>query len=141
MNVAGTRPDEPALVLFDGPCVLCQRSVRTIARFDTRRTFQFASLDSATGRRALEAAGWPVGERSSVVLVEGGAAWTKSEAALRIARRLRFPLSALAALRVVPRPLRDAVYDWVARHRYRWFGRTDACALLPADVRERVIRE
>jgi len=137
--VTGTGPDEAALVLFDGPCVLCQRSVRTIARFDTRRVFTFASLDSAAGRRALEAAGWPAGERSSVVLVEGGAAWTKSEAALRIARRLRFPLSALVVLRVVPRPLRDVAYDWIARHRYRWFGRTDVCALLPAEVRRRVL--
>ena len=139
--MTGTGPDEAALVLFDGPCVLCQRSVRTIARFDTRRMFRFASLDSAAGRRALEAAGWPAGERSSVVLVEDGAAWTKSEAALRIARRLRLPLSALVVFRVVPRPLRDAAYDWIARHRYRWFGRTDACALLPADVRDRVIRD
>lgn len=129
-----------ALVLFDDVCVLCQRSVATIARFDDRRVFRFGSLDSVVAREVLVAAGWADGERASVVLVDDdGTVSTKSDAVLRIARRLRFPFWLLAWARVVPRVVRDAIYDWIATHRYRWFGRTAACALLPAEVRKRVI--
>jgi predicted DCC family thiol-disulfide oxidoreductase YuxK len=76
---------------------------------------------------------------ATIVLIEGGRAYARSTAALRIARRLRFPWNALAAGLIVPRPIRDAVYDWVARHRYGWFGRTDVCELPPPEWRDRFL--
>jgi predicted DCC family thiol-disulfide oxidoreductase YuxK len=111
------------VILFDGVCNLCTGSVRFVIARDARARFRFASLQSAVARKLL-------GERDqleSVVLVEGGKVYRKSTAALRVARRLDGAWPLLAALLVIPRPLRDAVYDWIGRRRYRWFGRTDAC--------------
>ncbi|NUQ50896.1 MAG: DUF393 domain-containing protein, partial [Phycisphaerae bacterium] len=68
----------------------------------------------------------------TVVLLQGGQVHVRSGAALRILRRLGFPWSMLSILLAVPRPVRDAIYDWIARRRYRWFGRRDSCAVPPA---------
>ena len=106
----------PAVVMFDGVCNLCNSTVRFIAARDSRSRFQFAHLESP-------AAG-------TLVLVEDGRTFTRSTAALRIARQLRFPWPLAYALIVIPRPVRDALYDFVARHRYQWFGRQDdACRI------------
>jgi predicted DCC family thiol-disulfide oxidoreductase YuxK len=104
------------VVRFDGRCNLCHGLVRFIAARDPAGRFRFAPLQPAA---------------DGIVLVEAERTYTKSTAALRIVRRLRYPWPLLYAFVVVPRPLRDLVYDWVARHRYRWFGRRDTCSRVP----------
>jgi predicted DCC family thiol-disulfide oxidoreductase YuxK len=111
------------IILFDGVCNLCTGSVRFVIARDSRRQFRFASLQSSVAERLL-------GRRDtleSVVLVEDGRTYRKSTAALRIARRLDGLWPLLSVLLVIPRSLRDALYDWIGARRYRWFGRTDAC--------------
>lgn len=123
------------IILFDGVCNLCTGSVRFVIARDARKQFRFASLQSAVAKRLL-------GERDqleSVVLVDGGEVCRKSTAALRIARRLDGAWPLLAALLVIPRPLRDAVYDWIGRRRYRWFGKRDACFMPPDSLAERFL--
>lgn len=123
------------IILFDGVCNLCTGSVRFVIARDARKQFRFASLQSAVAKRLL-------GERDqleSVVLVDGGEVCRKSTAALRIARRLDGAWPLLAALLVIPRPLRDAVYDWIGRRRYRWFGKRDACFTPPDSFAERFL--
>ena len=115
------------VVLFDGVCNLCNASVRFILARDRRQVFRFAALQSRAARRALETAGAGPAGLDSVVLVDDRGVHTQSEAVLRIAARLGLPWSLLAAGRVLPRGVRDAIYASVARHRYRWFGRRDAC--------------
>jgi predicted DCC family thiol-disulfide oxidoreductase YuxK len=127
------------LVLYDGTCGLCSRSVQLILRHDRRGRFRFAALQSGAGRALLRRHGLPVDELDSVVLVEGGRAYTRSRAALRIARGMDAPWPALRALAVVPRAVADFVYDRVARNRYRLFGRTEACMLPPPEVRARFL--
>ena len=124
---ADLRSDEPPLILFDGVCNLCNASVRWIIEKDPRRIFRFASLQSAAGRAALAASGTTVPPLESVVLIDRTGAHTRSDAAIRIARRLGLPWSAVALALLVPRRLRDAVYAWVAGNRYRWFGRRESC--------------
>src|SRR5215218_1862230 len=109
------------LVLYDGTCGLCDRSVQFILRHDRRGRFRFAALQSDVGRALLERHGLPVDALDSVVLVEDGRAWQKSAAALRIARRMDAPWPAFRALAIVPRPVRDFFYDRVAKSRYRIF--------------------
>ncbi len=124
-----------AVVLFDGECNLCNRSVRFVLARDHADRFRFASLQSDTGRALLEqhkVTGAGAGENGSIVLIEQGEPSTRSTAALRIARRLNFPWRLLAVFLLVPRPLRDAAYNLVARNRYRWFGKTDSCNINPA---------
>ena len=128
-----------ALVLFDGVCNFCNGSVNFIIDRDRAGRFRFASLQSGAGQAVLARAGLRTDELSTLLLVEQGVVYTRSEAALRIVRRLRAPWPVFFGLVVVPRPLRDAVYDWVASNRYRWFGRTESCRIPTPEVRDRFL--
>jgi len=135
------RPDTThPVVLFDGVCNLCNRCVRFIARRDPRARFRFAALQSEVGRQMLAAHGRAPGRLDTMVLVDDGRVFTRSDAALRIARDLRGPWKLLAAAAaVIPRPLRDWLYDQLAARRYRWFGRQDSCPLPEPGLAERFL--
>ncbi|MBL7796724.1 MAG: thiol-disulfide oxidoreductase DCC family protein [Saprospiraceae bacterium] len=121
-------PPAPIL-LFDGVCNLCNASVQWVLQRDRAAVFRFAALQSEAGQALLARFGLETAHFDTVVLVDGDRIFTRSDAALEILRRLGMPWSALAILRWVPRRLRDAVYNWVARNRYRWFGRQEQCLL------------
>ena len=127
------------IVLFDGVCNLCNGSVQFLLRRDRRRRFRFAALQSAAGQALLQEYGLPTQILPTIVVLEGGQARVRSDAALHLARRLPWPWPALAVFRILPRPLRDALYTFVARHRYRWFGRTESCMLPTPDVADRFL--
>lgn len=127
----------PAIVLYDAECGLCTRSAEFIARRDKRRRFQLGTLQSEAGRRVLAEHGAPADVSTLVLVDESGRAWSRSGAALRIARRLRAPWPAAALLLAVPRPLRDWAYDVVARRRRRWFGGAESCPAPSPAVLER----
>ena len=126
-------------MLFDGDCNLCNSAVQFVLRRDPRGRFRFASLQSCAGQRALQVAGGAAPLPDSIVLVANGLVAVKSTAALRIARRLRWPWPLLAVGFVVPRLLRDLVYDWIARHRYRWFGKRAQCLVPNPALRARFL--
>src|SRR5688500_17586942 len=107
---------EGPIVLYDGVCGLCDRSVQLILRNDRRGRFRFAALQADAGRALLERFGLPPEALDSVVLVEGGRAWRKSQAALRIARGMDAPWPLLWPLSIVPRPLADFLYGLVAKN-------------------------
>lgn len=131
--------DAHAVVLFDGVCNLCNASVTFVIDRDAAGYFRFAPLQSDEGRRLLadHAHGEP--DLNSVMLIEDGRLYTRSAAALRVAHRLKGLWSWLYVFIVVPAPLRDAVYDFVARHRYRWFGKQDACRVPTPELRARFL--
>lgn len=134
-----TVPPGPAVVLFDGDCNLCNQSVAFVLDRDPGGHFRFAAAQSDIGRRLLAERGLSAVARNGVVLVEGRRAYVGSTAALRIAGRLRRPWSLLAVLLVVPRPIRDLVYGFVAANRYRWFGRVTSCRLPTPELRARFL--
>jgi predicted DCC family thiol-disulfide oxidoreductase YuxK len=134
-------PESHPIVLFDGECNLCNASVIFIIARDNRKRFRFASLQSAIGRRLLEQHGLASSVRDTVVLIEGKHAFTRSTAALRIARRLRWPWPFLFALISIPRFVRDSAYALIARNRYRWFGRSPSCRLPSPELQERFLDE
>jgi predicted DCC family thiol-disulfide oxidoreductase YuxK len=117
---------EPVL-LFDGVCNLCNAVVQFVLRHDHAGRIQFASQQSPYGQRALETHGIPA--MQGVVLIEGERVYTNSDAALRLLEHLGVPWRWAAALRVVPKPVREVVYAWIARNRYRLFGRREACMM------------
>ena len=133
------RTQDGAVVLFDGVCNMCNGTVRFIIARDPAARFHFAALESDAARRVLAGSDVSGPLPDSVVLVEQGRVYTRSTAALRIARRLRFPWPLMSAFLIVPRPLRDLVFDFIARHRYRWFGKRDACMLPTPDLRKRFL--
>ncbi len=132
-------PKRHAVVLFDGVCNLCNGSVNFIIDRDPDGYFRFASLQSEEAEAIMRRAGSSGTTLESIVLVEGDRVFRRSDAVLRIARKLKGPWPALALFTVVPRPIRDRVYDWIARNRYRWFGKRDTCRIPTPELRARFL--
>jgi len=134
-----TRTEDHAVVLFDGVCNLCNGAVNFVIDRDPDAYFRFAPLQSDIGERLLEKGEVSGAALNSIVLVEDGEVYDRSTAALRIARHLTGPWPLLYAFIVVPRLLRDAVYDWIAANRYRWFGRRDQCRVPTPELKARFL--
>ncbi len=115
------------MVLFDGVCSFCNRSVEFIRQRDPADYFRFASLQSSTAQALLPSHALTSAE--SMILLEGDRVYRQSAAVIRILWRLGGLWPLLAALVLIPRPLRDLAYRWFARNRYRWFGKVDSCSL------------
>jgi predicted DCC family thiol-disulfide oxidoreductase YuxK len=131
-----------SVVLFDGACSFCNRSVQFILRRDPARRFRFASLQSPVAQRLLAQMGRSLEQLpDSVVLLEQHKVYTRSAAALHIARHLAFPWSLAAVCLLVPAPVRDLAYDWFARNRYRWFGKQPSCLLPTSEMQSRFLTE
>jgi len=139
MEPQSDRRPASSVVLFDGVCNLCNAAVRFVIERDPSARFRFAPLDSAAARALLQTAPAPAALPDSIVLVDDEGVFTRSDAALRIARRLTFPWPLAYVFILVPRVLRDALYEWIARHRYSWFGRRDTCMVPTPELRERFL--
>ena len=129
---------EYPVVFFDDVCVLCSRSVQFILKHDRRGAFRFAAVDSDLFREKV-APSLPEGLPDSVILLVEGRVFTRSSASLRISGRLRFPINLAVVGLAVPRFLRNLIYDWIARNRYRWFGKMDTCYMPDPELRERFL--
>lgn len=122
------------VLLFDGVCNLCTSSVQFIIKRDPKRKFRFASLQSAFGQEVLQQHQLNTQTFDSLVLLDGGKIYQRSTAALRIARQLSGAWSMLFIFMIVPAFIRNAVYDFIARNRYKWFGKKEACWLPTPDL-------
>ena len=128
-------------ILFDGVCNLCNGFVQFVIARDPAARFRFAALQSPPAAALLRAAGVTAPLPDSIVLVADGRAYLRSAAALRILRGLRFPWPLAFAFIVVPPFVRDRVYDAIAAHRYRWFGRRESCMVPTPDLARRFLPE
>ena len=136
------KSEEPAIILFDGVCKFCNGFVPFVIRRDPCARLRFAALQSDAGRRLLAQHGLPPDHTDSMVLVENGVAHLRSSAALRIARRLRFPWPLAFYLLIwIPAPIRDLIYAFIAKRRYRWFGRRDTCLVPTPEMLDRFISD
>jgi predicted DCC family thiol-disulfide oxidoreductase YuxK len=127
------------IVVFDGVCNLCNGLVRFVAANDPAGRFHFATLQSPEGQSLLAATGGAP-QADSVVLFDYGRRYERSDAALYLALGLRQPWPLAFAFILIPRALRDAAYEWVARNRYRWFGRQATCPLPSPALRARFLQ-
>ncbi|MBL9000046.1 MAG: DUF393 domain-containing protein [Phycisphaerae bacterium] len=129
------------LVLFDGHCNLCNSVVVWIIRHDARGLFRFAALQSSAGSKALADAGVREPIPESVVLFVPGSVRPRlrSDAAIGIARGLGFPWSLAAAALLIPRPIRDRLYNAFAERRNRWFGSRESCMAPTPAIRDRFL--
>ncbi|MGH7711938.1 MAG: thiol-disulfide oxidoreductase DCC family protein [Gemmatimonadaceae bacterium] len=126
------------LVYYDGVCPLCNRFVRWALRHDGKRRLLFAALESERGERLRR--DYPeTRDVDSIVVQDGERVVLKSDAIIAVARQLSGVWRLAALLRVVPRALRDRGYDAIARRRYKWFGRLEACPLPSPDQRDRFL--
>ncbi|MGF1638185.1 MAG: thiol-disulfide oxidoreductase DCC family protein [Cyclobacteriaceae bacterium] len=130
------------IVFFDGYCHLCQASVQFVLQRDSKGIFSFAPLQ---GKFAAENGIYPKESKAdksstdSIVLWQGGKVYYKSSAAIRIASKLKFPWPLFYIFLIIPAPIRNLVYDFVARNRYTWFGKSDACIMPAAGWQERFL--
>lgn len=131
---------EPKIILYDGVCTLCDGAVRFILPRDSRGLFRFASLQSdfAKARLARHSIS-DLQALDSLLLLEGDRLSANSTGILRIALHLGFPWNLAGVFLGVPRPIRDAVYRWIARNRYRWFGKQESCLLPRPEWRHRFL--
>jgi len=127
------------ILLFDGLCNLCNGAVQFVINRDTKHRFRFASLQSEVGQDTLRHFRLSTQRFDSLVLIEGGHLHTESTAALRVARHMGGGWPLLYAFILVPAPIRNAVYRFVARNRYRWFGRKDSCTMPTPDLKARFL--
>jgi predicted DCC family thiol-disulfide oxidoreductase YuxK len=132
---------EHPVVLFDGVCNFCNGAVNFIIDRDRRSTFRFAALQSEAAREMFARVGRtvPPGDPTTIAVFDRGRILERSAAMLRIVRDLRGAWPLLGVLRLVPRPLRDAVYVWCAARRYKWFGKSEACRVPSPEVRGRFL--
>lgn len=127
------------LILFDGICNLCNGSVQFIIKHDEQALFSFASLQSDFGKQQLASHGLLPEQLDSIVYIHGKQRYIKSTAALKIAKCLDGPVKFLYALIIIPAPIRDIVYNWIARNRYKWFGKLQHCVLPTPDTKKRFV--
>jgi len=126
------------IVYYDGVCALCNRLVRWALRHDTKRRLLFAPLDSAHGTRLRRA--FPHTQAvDSIIVRDGDRVWLKSDAILAIAEQLGGGWRLSRGLRLLPRAVRDLAYDMIAKRRYQWFGRLEACPLPSPSERDRFL--
>ena len=127
------------IILFDGICNLCNQSVQFVIEHDSKNQFRFASLQSDFGQDFLKKNKLEATQFDSIVFIEDDQFYTKSSAALKIAKYLDGITSWLTIFMIVPKPLRDVVYSFIAKNRYRWFGKNESCWLPTKELKAKFI--
>lgn len=131
--------DRSPILLFDGVCNLCNQSVQFSIRRDREGIIKYASLQSEKGQSLLQQFDLDTDVLKSVVFIDRNKAYTKSDAALRLVRYFDNPWKWATVFSIVPKFIRDAVYDWIARNRYRWFGKEESCWLPTPELKKRFL--
>ena len=126
------------IIFFDGVCNLCNRSVQFIIKRDPEGKFRYASLQSETGQQILQEFALPQDHFNSFILYENGKILTRSAAALRVFSQVK-GWKWVGVFKIVPRFIRDGVYNLIARNRYRWFGKKDECMLPRPEWKDRFL--
>ena len=133
-------PEHP-IILFDGVCNFCNAAINFIIRQDSRKIFRFAALQSAAGQQLLKQYQLPTINFGSFILIDNGAVYQKSAAALKVYSQLAWYWKWTQIFWIVPAFVRNGVYDVIAKNRYKWFGKKDACMIPTPDIRNRFLPE
>lgn len=133
-------PQDKKIILFDGVCNLCNNAVNFIIERDKDDVFRFASLQSEVGKKLVSERGIDTENMDSMVLIEPGVAYyQRSTAALEISKGLTGAYSMLSYFSVLPEGLRDSLYNLVAKNRYKWFGKKDACMIPTPELKAKFL--
>lgn len=125
-------------MLFDGECNFCDSSVQFIIKRDPKKVFQFASLQSDIGKGLLNQYNAPE-SLDSFVLIEGDKYFLQSTAALKVCKDLKGAYKLLYVFVIIPKPIRNLVYQFIAKNRYKWFGKSDSCRIPSPEDRQRFL--
>lgn len=127
------------IILFDGICNLCNQSVQFVIEHDKQKQFLFASLQSNYGQNFLKENNFDTTHFDSMVYVENEKIFTKSSAPLNIAKHLSAKISWLRIFLIVPKPIRDVIYKFISKNRYKWFGKQESCWLPTPELKARFL--
>jgi len=127
------------IILFDGVCNLCNNSVQFIIKRDKKKQFRFASLQGNFGQEFLKKYSLPADNFNSFILLEDKKIYTRSTGALRMLKHLGGGWSLFYAFMILPKFIRDGIYNWIAKNRYKWFGKKDACMIPTPELKERFL--
>lgn len=133
-------PKDKKIILFDGVCNLCNNAVLFIIKNDKKDLFRFVALQSAVGEKIIAHIGVDLQKMDSIILYEPGIAYYyKSEAALKIASQLGSFYPLLAVFTILPAAFSNLVYDWIARNRYKWFGKKENCMIPTPELKSKFL--
>ncbi|NNK73402.1 MAG: thiol-disulfide oxidoreductase DCC family protein [Flavobacteriaceae bacterium] len=133
-------PSNKKLILFDGVCNLCNNSINFVIKHDKKDLFLFAPLQSETGKALIQQHHIDTEKIDSIILADNeGVLSFKSTAALKIAARLGFPINLAVIFFIIPPFMRNVLYDYVARNRYKWFGRKDKCMIPTPELKAKFL--
>jgi predicted DCC family thiol-disulfide oxidoreductase YuxK len=130
--------DNPT-ILFDGVCNFCNSAVNFTLKRNTKADIRFAPMQSEAGQKLLQQYNLPVGDMQSFIFIEDGVVYKQSTAALKVCRHLRGLWPLCYGFIIVPKFIRDGIYNWIAKNRYKWFGMQQACMIPTPEVRERFL--
>ena len=129
------------IILFDGICNLCNRSVQFIIKPDKEKVYRFAAFQSKAGQKLLQQYNLPLKQYSSFLLIENNKAYSQSTAALKVAKNLSGLVKLAVVFNIVPAGIRNIVYNFVARNRYQWFGKKESCMVPTQDLKARFLTD
>tara|TARA_R110000851_G_scaffold77514_3_gene170738 strand:- start:254232 stop:254678 length:447 start_codon:yes stop_codon:yes gene_type:complete len=127
------------IILFDGVCNLCNDAVTYIIKRDKKNVFKFAALQSEIGQELTSKFNIDTSKVDSIILIDGEKHYEKSSAALRIAKYLSGAYPLLFGFMVVPKFIRNSVYDYIAKNRYKWFGKKESCMIPTAELKDKFL--
>ena len=130
---------EKKIVLFDGVCNLCSSSVQFILKLDKKNQFLFGSLQGKAGQAYLKKFNLPADAFNSFMLVEGDELYTRSSGALRMMKYLGSGWQLLYAFIIIPKFIRDGIYNFIAKNRYKWFGKKEECWVPTAELKAKFL--
>jgi predicted DCC family thiol-disulfide oxidoreductase YuxK len=127
------------IILFDGVCNLCNGAVTYIIKRDKKNVFKFAALQSEIGQQLISKFNIDTSKVDSIILIDGEKHYTKSSAALHIAKQLSGAYPLLFGFMVVPKFIRNSVYDYIAKNRYKWFGKKESCMIPTVELKSKFL--
>ena len=127
------------VILFDGICNFCNAGINFIIKQDKKKVFRFAALQSEAGQQLLQKHGLSTNKFESFILIDEGKVYQKSDAGIKVYGKLPWYWKWMQLAWIAPQFVRDAVYDFIARNRYKWFGKKDACMIPGAEIRGRFL--
>jgi predicted DCC family thiol-disulfide oxidoreductase YuxK len=127
------------IILFDGVCNLCNSAINFVIKKDKKNVFRFAALQSEIGQELTSKFNIDTNKGDSIILIDGDKHYEKSSAALRIARQLSGAYPLLYGFIILPKFIRNTVYDYIARNRYKWFGKKESCMIPTEELKSKFL--
>jgi predicted DCC family thiol-disulfide oxidoreductase YuxK len=131
--------NEHPVILFDGVCNFCDSAVNFVLKQDKKGVFRFAPLQSEAGQKLLQQFNLSTKDFDSFVLIDKGKVYKKSSASLQVMNKLPWYWKEVQIFRIIPAIFRDAIYDFIAKNRYKWFGKKDQCMVPTPEIRSRFL--